>query len=426
MMFYCLIRFPPVYGSMSAEVAIQPLEDVSPQIMCSSPQPRAKVLREDLLKILDPSRKKLSSLETQRIAGVLEDCIARVETVALLPAVLSRLGGLSVGLELEGALQEHQHLGERLGGLGQKLVEGEAGERTRAELERAIPSSLRNVLRLLRAHPAATRALRSEAEVGGQGVSEGVRGLVGGLQELRGVLLEKLLTSPSEERQRTRYMQEVSLRHGNNMELVATLEMEVAAAIKDRDAETSKKNEVIRKLKSSLHQMEKISEDFVLRTQQDADKQNQSDAKNSQGRRARMQQEANQLRVQLNNLISENREKKYKVETEIENWIQKYDADMGEKQFELEDMTRVYEEEKEELRELEEAYAVLEQEFSQIQEERRLAEERREEEQKELEKKSRASTIIQAYWRGHRVRKAMRGKGKKGSKGKKGKGKKGK
>uniref|UniRef100_A0A8C7L969 Dynein regulatory complex protein 10 n=1 Tax=Oncorhynchus kisutch TaxID=8019 RepID=A0A8C7L969_ONCKI len=403
--------------------------------MCSSPQPspqpRAKVLREDLLKILDPSRKKLSSLETQRIAGVLEDCIARVETVALLPAVLSRLGGLSVGLELEGALQEHQHLGERLGGLGQKLVEGEAGERMRAELERAIPSSLRNVLRLLRAHPAATRALRSEAEVGGQGVSEGVRGLVGGLQELRGVLLEKLLTSPSEERQRTRYMQEVSLRHGNNMELVATLEMEVAAAIKDRDAEVPIQFSL--KLKSSLHQMEKISEDFVLRTQQDADKQNQSDAKTSEGRRARMQQEANQLRVQLNNLISENREvetslrkKKYKVETEIENWIQKYDADMGEKQFELEDMTRAYEEEKEELRELEEAYAVLEQEFSQIQEERRLAEERREEEQKELEKKSRASTIIQAYWRGHRVRKAMRGKGKKGSKGKKGKGKKGK
>lgn len=98
----------------------------------------------------------------------------------------------------------------------------------------------------------------------------------------------------------------------------------------------------------------------------------------------------------------------------------------GPSQFELEDMTRLYEEEKEELRELEEAYAVLEQEFSQIQEERRLADERREEEQKELEKKSRATTIIQAYWRGHRVRKAMRGKGKKGSKGKKGKGKKGK
>lgn len=66
-------------------------------------------------------------------------------------------------------------------------------------------------------------------------------------------------------------------------------------------------------MKSSLHRMEKISEDFVLRTQQDADKQNQSDAKTSEGRRARMQQEANQLRVQLNNLISENRE----VETSL-------------------------------------------------------------------------------------------------------------
>ncbi|KAJ8005683.1 hypothetical protein DPEC_G00120470 [Dallia pectoralis] len=425
---------------MSKDATILSLGDDIPQIMCSShqpsPQPLAKPLRQDLLKILDPSRKKLASLEAQRIAGVLDNCITKLEMVALLPVVLPRLGKLSLGLdaELDRVLQEHHCLAEKLGSLEQKPVEeGEAVRREEEELRRAIQGSLRKTLRLLTANAAAAHALRSEAEARLPGASEGVQGLIGGLQELRGVLLEKLLTSPGEEQERTLYMQEVSLRHGNNMKIVATLETEVIAAVKDKDAEIFKKQEVVRKLKDSLEQMKTMSEDFLLRTQQDAVKQSQSDAKASEGKRVSLLQEANKLRLQLNNLIAENREgetalrkKKYKVETEIENWIQKYDADMGEKQRELEELTEVYTEEKEELRELEEAYAVLEQEFSQIQEERRAGEERREEEQMELVKQVHACTLIQALWRGHSVRKAMRGKGKKGKKGNKGKGKKGK
>ncbi|XP_067087650.1 dynein regulatory complex protein 10 [Osmerus mordax] len=422
---------------MSAEAAL-PTEDVTPQTLLHCPQPKVKA-REDSLKILDPSKTKLSSLETKRIAGVLDECISRVEQVALLPAVLAHLEDLSVGLgeEVTGALREHRLLEERLASL-ERTPGGEAVGGKRVQAEKDIQSSLKNVLRLLRDQPAARRVLRGAAVrgegvlKGSPGVSGGMQGVLGGLMELKGVLLEKLLTSPTEERERRCYMQEVSLRHKNNMELVALLETAVEASIKDSDTEIGKKNEVIKKLKSSLHQMEKISEDFVLRMQQDAEKQSQSDAKTSEGKQSRMQQEANQLRVQLNNLIAENREvettlrkKKYKVETEIENWIQKYDADMGEKQLELEDMMGVFEEEKEELRQLEEAYAVLEVEFSQIQEERRLAEERREEDRRLLELKSQAATLIQAMWRGHRVRKAMKGKGK-AKKGKKGKGKKGK
>ena len=73
-------------------------------------------------------------------------------------------------------------------------------------------------------------------------------------------------------------------------------------------SQISKKNHVIKKLKSSLHQMEKLSEDFVSRTQQDAEKQSQADVKASEGKQTRLQQEFNQLTVQLNNLIIENKE----------------------------------------------------------------------------------------------------------------------
>lgn len=42
--------------------------------------------------------------------------------------------------------------------------------------------------------------------------------------------------------------------------------------------------------------------------------------------------------------------RKYKIETEVENWISKYDQDMGEKQDEYEQIDEVYTKEKKQLR----------------------------------------------------------------------------
>lgn len=54
--------------------------------------------------------------------------------------------------------------------------------------------------------------------------------------------------------------------------------------------------------------MEKISEDYVAQTRQEAEKQNQSDQKTSEGRQQCMKQEVSLLRVNLNNLIVDKRE----------------------------------------------------------------------------------------------------------------------
>ncbi|KAL7834240.1 hypothetical protein SRHO_G00284870 [Serrasalmus rhombeus] len=379
------------------------------------------------LKIIDPSRKKLVSPEPQRIVGVLDECIRKMELVALLPSELTHPESLSVSLggKAVGSLTEHLRVVKERRAL---TVDTEEEERDAAT--KAVRNSLLNLLRLLMGCPTAGAGLKGAGPITED--RRGVQELVAGLQELRAVVLERLLTTASEERERSRHIQEVSMRHRSNLEVVATLEKEVAAAIKDKDEEISKQNEAIRRLKGSLHQKEKTSEDFVARTQKEAQRQNESDQKTSEGKQTRLQQEANQLRVQLNNLITEHKEaelalrkKKYKLETEIENWIQKYDTDMGEKQTELEEMTVIYEEEKAELRELQEHYAVLELEYSQVMEERRIAQEKKEEEEREREVKSHAVVIIQAFWRGHCVRKVMKAKVK-SKKAKKGKGKKGK
>jgi len=84
-----------------------------------------------------------------------------------------------------------------------------------------------------------------------------------------------------------------------------------------------------------------------------------------------------------------------------------------------------YEEERQELKELEEAYSVLAVEYDQIMEERRVEEEQRREELRQLGLQTGGAVVIQAWWRGHCVRKALKAKSK-SKKPKKGKAKKGK
>ncbi len=88
----------------------------------------------------------------------------------------------------------------------------------------------------------------------------------------------------------------------------------------------------------------------------------------------------------------------------------------------MEEITRTCEADMAELRVLEEHSAVLDLEYSQIMEERQKAQKQREQQEREREMQSQASTVIQAHWRGFRVRKAMKANAKP-KKGKKGKGK---
>merc|ERR1712178_587486 len=122
-------------------------------------------------------------------------------------------------------------------------------------------------------------------------------------------------------------------------------------------------------------------------------------------------------KTQLQNLVSEHREneqshrkKKFKMETEVENWIQKYDRDMGERQTEYEEIDTIYTEEKKQLTELEERFKTLEEEYQAIMEERRIAREKQEEAERQLQRCVKAATTIQAFWRSYKVRKALKGK----------------
>ncbi|KAG9487113.1 hypothetical protein GDO78_007143 [Eleutherodactylus coqui] len=434
----------------------QPAMLPSPQPLQSSPGSVGKLLKLcpvkmlpniDSMAMLEPGRKKLTSIETQRVVAVLDESIRKLELVSLFHHAIENLERYSVifGLELTGALREHKRLQDNMQRHLQRMEGGEDesgfqwGKMAETAdvhfdaLRQGVESSVRNIVRLFLTNPTASQALRSEGRIRDQASQT----MIHFLSELRTFVFEMLLTRPLEQNDRMTYLQEMTLRDHNNRGVLVALEEELNAAILDRDTEIAKKNEGIRQLKINLHQLEKFSENQVKRTIQEAEKQQKSDSRASEGKIAKLEQDLQQLRSQLTGTIAENREielslrkKKYKVETEIENWIQKYDGDMGEKQAELEELEGMYEEEKAQLAELKEKLAVLEVEYVQIMEERRQAQLKKEEAEKELAKMKRAAVVIQAHWKGYQVRKSMKSKKKKKKKGKgaggKGKAKKGK
>uniref|UniRef100_A0A3Q1B8H6 Dynein regulatory complex protein 10 n=3 Tax=Amphiprion ocellaris TaxID=80972 RepID=A0A3Q1B8H6_AMPOC len=367
---------------------------------------------------IGPTRTHSKSAEL--ISDVLENCISQAEVAATLSAVLQSncVSGI-MNQELRNALQEHQLLEEKLGKLEDLKTDGEqegeavkARKQARAQLERNIKNSFRDVLRLCQANPDAISGLRAEL---GIEIVESENILIRELKLFHSNMVRKLLTSPDEELPPGGETQ--------NLEEFILLEEELAENIKKIDAQIEN---VMESIESVQQKNKALEEEMSLPTE----KQRQPQIKTASLKQTSLQEEIDQLNIQLSNLMFENRqaerilqEKNEKVEMEIEYLIQNFDEKITETQANLEMNETSYRKEKEDLRKLEELFSVLEVECNQIQERHRQAEEKRLKEMKELELKTKAAIIVQAWWRGYSTRKAIKNKGK-GKKAKKSKGKK--
>ncbi|XP_009813614.2 dynein regulatory complex protein 10 [Gavia stellata] len=394
--------------------------------------PEKAAITLDAMQMLDPRQVKPDNIETERIKTVLDETIAKLELSSLIPCIIDSLDRFAdmLGPEITKSLIEHQKLSNEMEHL---LASSEEGNTMRAEeqqgclclLEQRLKCSVRNVLRLLLANPSLCQALKYEAWA----KESPAKGFIEAFGEFRNFMLERLLTSPVEEEEKIQFMEDISLRIKKNTEAITALQAELAAAIRTREEEIHKKDNVIKDLKNSMQDLTEDCKAGIQQIKQEGEKQQKEELQASQARCARLQQDIQQLGAQLNALVLEHRaselalrKRKCRVEMEIVNWIQKYDADMGEKQAEYEEVHAAYTEEKAQLSLLMEKRAVLLQEYSQIEEERRMCQKKKEQALKEFTTMTLAAIRIQAFWRGYLVRSLFKSKRKK--KKKKGKGKK--
>ncbi|XP_046965985.1 dynein regulatory complex protein 10-like isoform X1 [Vanessa cardui] len=144
--------------------------------------------------------------------------------------------------------------------------------------------------------------------------------------------------------------------------------------------------------------------------------------KNEMLKEEEMESKENYENLLRTHLIDEKnqRARRFKVETQLLSWLQKYDLEMGDKQVDLDDYTEKYEDELRKCEELEEKLAEQDKEYIPLMEEREA-----EYHQEMTEKMNKfliehAARVIQNAWRevlaNRAEKKRLKGKGKKGKK----------
>ncbi|XP_071790557.1 dynein regulatory complex protein 10-like [Asterias amurensis] len=417
---------------------------------------------------IDLGRKKLTTVESQRVLAVLDESIQRLEVATLLPYLTENLDRYSdvFGTELLTALDGHSHLNKSYTHVYNRLnpksrassrfksssvsLTGSISSASRLSsihvsdtyedrveihsaedeeqlkeylsvLKKKLSFATRNILRLLSLNPPAVRVIKARWQDRRDDQSNN---LIKNMKELRGFMLTRLLTTPLEEKDELDYLSLIDVRERKNAQIIKKLSAELGAAQDFKDTEISRQNEEIRRLKSDLNQIEKLNDDFIRRTKTEAEKQQQVDTKNWAGKQDKLTADLQSLKAQLSASITDHREKeltlrkrKFKIETELENWILKYDTDVGDRQLEFEDADAIYTEEKARLNEIEERFTTLEAEYLLIIEEHDTA--RKIKEIKLLEfARHDAATKFQRLWKDYRRRKAqaLKAKKKKGKK----------
>ncbi|NXO30667.1 DRC10 protein, partial [Cisticola juncidis] len=367
-----------------------------------------------VLKVLDPRQLKPDIPETERILTVLDETIVKLEITRLIPRITGSLERYArmLGPELTSSLLEHQKLSMEI----QHLLANPGDEENMRAVEQRLKHSLRNILRLFLANPLLYHGLKYEIRVRESAADVFIRAFM----EFRDFTLERLLTSPDEEKEKLQFMEDISLRVEKTMETLSALREELAAVTQTRDEQLNRKDKTIEELKTSMENLAKDCKAEIRHIMEEGEKQQKEDEKASQDRCARLKQDAQLLGARLNALVLEHqaselvlKQEKCKAEQEIQKWVQKYDTDMTEKQATYEELQDAYSEEKEQLALLMEKHALLLQEYTEIEEERRMLEEKEEEAAREEARRNDAATCIQAFWKGHLVRSIYKSKLKK-------------
>ena len=223
----------------------------------------------DFLKSLDPGRRKLSSVESQRILSSVDDCIRKVEIVTLLPFIIENIERFSIllGSGLVSLIEEYDAIEKNYTiavknyrkALRGNEIESRSSESelsktdsrlsdasdwlARAELEGlsqtvdsirdSMKSTVKSIVRIFGKNPSALRAINMEKK---ERAFE-ANNLVDRLYSLRELIFLRLATSPGEELERVKQFVDLTTKERKAQTTIEKLTGNLNDAIKDKDDE---------------------------------------------------------------------------------------------------------------------------------------------------------------------------------------------
>lgn len=263
---------------MSTITEVQPMDTVHMRLpvqqtpgSATAPSRRARI-KLDPIRALEPARKKLSTIEAQRVMAVADDTKRKCEIISVLPSVLNNLDKYSglIGADILAQLSDHKTVYDKFVSLELRHTDitlqisqsesapqddipeemeatskqlptppasrptsrdlssrgsiryrhssaiGLTGNDLESQLDEAttqmksteiqLQISMRNLMRVFSLNPGVVNLLI--VEVGNSKSKEGTY-MVSQLNELKDILMEKLLMSPLEENEKMRYLSQV-------------------------------------------------------------------------------------------------------------------------------------------------------------------------------------------------------------------------
>ncbi|KAG5900188.1 hypothetical protein JTB14_035332 [Gonioctena quinquepunctata] len=240
------------------------------------------------------------------------------------------------------------------------------------------------------------------------------------MQDLKAVAKSKLYTSGDKEDAMKR---ELRRAYKSNDLLTVVIDDLKEQLEKQRKELGDQLNEKVKIFEMYHKKMETIKENYqvqIKKTLHKSEKLMMHKSIQSEAKQADLADAARRVVNQYESMLAEHLEqekhsrlRRFKTETQLQNWLTKYDQDIGEKQTEYEALKKEYDEKKAEMDEYEKLIDEQEEEYNTLMEEKRQEEERIFREMAYHFLVNRSARKIQRYWRAYRERKAKR-KGRKG------------
>lgn len=371
--------------------------------------------------ILLPARKRLSSIEAERIISVLELAIKKIDccqfVLQLDDSETSTAACSDLSNDTQGCLEDFQ---------GARAAFESAQSETEVMYEfENFTHITKNLLRALGKgpKPANPNSAGGEADTSISGMRQDIA-------LLRDVLFQKLLTTVDEERRRNDYLANLVSQERRSMSDIAKLQGELDELNEARADEIGAREAQIERVTEELYSIVQHGQTVTSRIDADADKKIAAQKLLFDDELARLTAEVeghakNLGDIRASHAVHEDagKKKKFKIESGTSRWIAKYDTEMGQKQAEIDDITQHYETEKKQLTELQERFVTVEKEYDVIMAAQKQERDRQETAAAKLAEQERAASTIQRSWAGYKEKKAAAKGSKKGKKGS-GKGKK--
>jgi len=252
------------------------------------------------------------------------------------------------------------------------------------------------------------------------------------IKEIKVFFEERLMESVEEEQKQQRKIEKIIAKEEQTNKQINVVQAAFNEINLKRFHENHEKEKVIDKLSNDLENLRTNSDKIKKRIMDSSNKKNEQTKMLHQQKINSVKAEIELLEKQYNELLQQNseeevnlRKKSYKVESEVENWIHKYDQEVGERHNELEALIKRYNEGNQALSIQKDRYKEISEEYHKIEirkEEERIEEERLEKIRQLTWKNNalRIQKVWKKFYAAHGPFRASKKRGKKGKKGKKG------